>query len=473
MVLRSLALLLALTAACASSKQADVERAARPNILIVLADDMGYGDAGCYNPASRIPTPNIDRLAAEGMRFTDAHSPGSWCVPSRYGLLTGTYPCRPGSFYPGREPVLGQEQVTIASFLADQGYATAMVGKWHLGFEGGPATEGEDLVGGPVDRGFQRFFGIHASLDIPPYYYIRDRTPVAAPTQRVLASASEGWTNIQGAFWREGAIAAGFRHAEVLPRLLEEAVGYLDERADADEPFFLYMALPAPHTPWLPGPEYEGASEAALYGDFVAHVDGALGAILAALDRNGQAQDTLVIFTSDNGPVWYPKDDERFGHRSSGGLRGMKSDAWEGGHRMPFVVRWPGHVDERSVCASTTCFTDVLPTLADVVGAPLPAGAGQDGHSLAPVLADASASTSREVTVLKADASVIRVGKWKLITHLGSGGFSKPRRIDPEEGGPRGQLYDLDADLAETTNLWSERPQVVAELTRLLAEITE
>ncbi|HIE70558.1 MAG TPA: sulfatase, partial [Planctomycetes bacterium] len=243
----------------------------------------------------------------------------------------------------------------------------------------------------------------------------------------------------------------------MLPKFVDEAVQFLDERKGEPQPFFLYVALAAPHTPWLP--TGAATSGAGMYGDFTEQVDSELGRILAAMDRTGQADNTLVVFTSDNGPVWYPEDVGRLGHSSVGELRGMKSDSYEGGHRMPFVVRWPGHVDERSVCASTTCFTDVLPTLADVVGAPLPAGAGEDGHSLALLLADASASTSREVTVLKADASVIRVGKWKLITHLGSGGFSKPRRIDPEEGGPRGQLYDLDADLAETTNLWSERPQ--------------
>jgi len=460
----SLLLVLLAAGACTLVDDEGEEGGTRPNVVIVLADDMGYGDAGCYNPDSRIPTPSIDRLALEGMRFTDAHAPGAWCVPSRFGLLTGIYPWRRRNFHPGRESVLDEGQVTIASFLRDQGYATAMVGKWHLGFEGGPATDGKDLVGGPIDRGFDRFFGIHASLDIPPYYYIRDRTPVALPTERVAASASEGWTNIQGAFWRAGAIAPGFEHADVLPRLVAEAVAYLDGRASTEHPFFLYLALTAPHTPWLPSVEYDGASDAAMYGDFVAQVDGAVGAILDALDRNGQSQETLVIFTSDNGPVWYPADDERFGHRSSGGLRGMKNDAWEGGHRMPFVVRWPGRVGEREVCQRTVCFTDVLPTLADVVGVPLPTGTARDGYSIAPVFADPAASTGREVTVLKSDASVIRSGRWKLITHLGSGGFSKPRRIDPEAGGPEGQLYDLDADLGETRNRAQEEPELASEL---------
>ena len=444
-----------------------------PNIVVILADDMGYGDPRCFAAGSLIPTPHIDRLAREGLRFTDAHAPGAWCVPSRYGLLTGRYPCRPRRFHPDREPVFEPGRVTLASFLRGQGYATAMVGKWHLGFEGGPSTAGEDLLGGPLDRGFDRFFGIHASLDIPPYYYIRGRTPVAPPSQRIAASSTAGWTAIQGAFWRAGAIAPGFVHAQVLPRLAREAEQYLDERARQDGPFFLYVALAAPHTPWLPGDVASGRSGAGMYGDFTAQVDDEVGRILAALDRNGQTGRTLVVFTSDNGPVWYPADVERFGHKSVGSLRGMKSDSWEGGHRMPFIVRWPGRVPPSTVTGQLVCFTDLMATVAEVVGAPLPAGAGEDSHSLMPVLSDPMAATTRHFTVLKADASVVREGRWKLITHLGSGGFSRPRRARPVPGGPDGQLYDLADDPGETTNLWLARPQIVARLRGLLAPYRE
>lgn len=449
---------------CANSP--DVAEQRRPNVVIVLADDMGYGDPGCFNPESRIATPNIDRLAQQGMRFVDAHSPGAWCVPSRYGLLTGRYPFRVGKFHGGREPVLPAGQVTLASFLHQQDYATAIVGKWHLGFEGGPETNGEDLHGGPLDHGFEQFFGIHASLDIPPYYYIRNRTPVAAPTARVAASHSVGWTNIQGAFWREGAIAPGFVHAEVLPKFVDEAVTFLDQRDDEVKPFFLYVALAAPHTPWLPtGASNSGAD---MYGDFTEQVDGELGRILAALDRTGNSDNTLVVFTSDNGPVWYPQDVKRLGHASVGQLRGMKSDSYEGGHRMPFVVRWPGTVEAGSTSTQTICFTDLLATLADITGVALPEEAGSDGHSLLPVLRDADAQTTRRHTILKADAAVVRVGNWKLITHLGSGGFSPPRRQTPVAGGPKGQLYELDQDPGETNNLWLHRPDIVARLEKVL-----
>ncbi|MCR9246877.1 MAG: arylsulfatase [bacterium] len=463
-----IAIPLTLIAACATPRE-DLRRP--PNIVVILADDMGYGDPRCFNPDSKIPTPHIDRIAAEGMRFVDAHSPGAWCVPSRYGLLTGRYPARIGRFPVGQRAIIGPEQVTLASFLRDQGYATAMVGKWHLGFDGGPSPAGEALRGGPLDRGFDEFFGIHASLDIPPYYYIRGREPVAPPTGNVATNNSPGWSTIQGAFWRAGKIAPDFDHADVLPRFGREAAAFLDSQRDSDERFFLYVALAAPHTPWLPNAAAEGRSDAAMYGDFVTQVDDEIGRLLAALERNGQAEDTLVVFTSDNGPVWYPHDVARLGHSSTGPWRGMKSDSWEGGHRMPFVVRWPGVVPAATTARATICFTDLLATCADVCRQPLPEGAGEDSHSLLPVLRDPNAKNSRQHTVLKSNAAVVREGKWKLISHLGSGGFSNPRRVEPEQNGPRGQLYDLEADPGETNNLWLRHPKVVARLERIRATV--
>jgi len=460
-----LGMVLVLASACTSPPPASRDVKAPPNIVFVLADDMGYGDPGCNNPDSKISTPHIDSLAENGLRFTDAHAPAAVCVPSRYGLLTGRYPSRPRTFHPNREAVIEDGRVTVASLLREHGYATGMVGKWHLGFDGGPDHDySQSLHGGPLDRGFDSFFGIPASLDIPPYYYIRDRTPVAPPSELIEASATEGWTDIQGAFWRSGGVAPGFDHAEVLPRLEREAVGFIDEHAGAERPFFLYVALPAPHTPWLPLARYRGESAVDMYGEFVMQVDDTVGHILEALDRNGVADDTLVIFSSDNGPVWYPSDVERLGHASVGPLRGMKGDAWEGGHLMPFLVRLPGRVEPGGVCGRTICCTDLMATLADVLDVPVPDGAGEDSSSFLSLLHDPEGPATRQVTILKANASVVREGRWKLITHLGSGGFSRPRRQEPREGGPTGQLYDLENDLAETTNLWTERPDVVARL---------
>lgn len=464
-------LALLLLACSAPAAQDAAERP--PNLLLILADDMGYGDPVCFQAESAIPTPHLDRLASEGVRFTDAHSPGSVCVPTRYGLMTGRYPCRERRFPVGRGSVIEAERLTLPGHLRAAGYATAMVGKWHLGFDGGPLPTSAELRGGPLDRGFEHFFGMHASLDIPPYYYVRGRAPVAPPNETIEASGTEGWTNIQGAFWRGGPVAPGFVHAEVHGRFEQGALAYLDERAEQEQPFFLYLALASPHTPWLPSEEFAGTTPVDLYGDFVAQVDATVGALLDALERNAQAENTLVIFTSDNGPVWYPADVERFEHAATGPWRGMKGDAWEGGHRMPFLARWPGRAPAGATCAQTLCFTDLLATAADLCGRPLPEGTTEDSHSLLPVLLDPSAATTRTTTVHKADASAIREGRWKLINHLGSGGFSSPRRVEPVEGGPRGQLYDLEADPGETTNLWDEQPEVVERLSAALAAYAE
>lgn len=468
------ALLHAVTGCSSAPKEPSPSPVQRmPNIIVVLADDMGWGDPACFNPESRIATPHIDRLAAEGMRFTDAHAPGSWCVPSRYGLLTGRYPHRRGPLHPAREAVLEEDTLTLPELLAQRGYRTGMVGKWHLGFDAGgdPLAPGP-MTGGPLDRGFHSYFGIPSSLDIPPYYFIRGRRPVAPPTERVAASGSEGWTRIQGAFWREGGIAPGFSHELVLPELELEAVRVVDEHAARDDgtPLFLYLALPSPHTPWLPRAAFAGTSAADMYGDFVSQTDAVLGSVLEALERGGMSDDTLVVFTSDNGPVWYPADEERLGHHSTGPWRGMKSDSWEGGHRMPFVVRWPGHIPAGASSQRLICFTDLMSTCADLTGGPAPPGAAPDSVSFRDVLLGRE-QAPRGLTVLGQDARVVREGSWKLIDHLGSGGFSHPRRVEAEPGGPLGQLYELERDPGETENLWTSHPEVVARLRSASLEV--
>lgn len=450
--------------ACGRSEAAE----SRPNIVLILADDLGYGDPRCFNAESKIPTERLDALARAGMRFTDAHAPGSVCVPSRYGLLTGRYPVRAELKWQ-REAVIEADRTTIASFLKSAGYATAMVGKWHQGFDGGPAYDFQHpLVGGPCDRGFDHYFGLPASLDIPPYYYIRDRRAVAAPTERAGANSSPGWTRIQGAFWREGGIAPGFEFEKVLPQLTDEAVAQVTRLSQQEAPFFLYVALPAPHTPWLPLKPFRGQSGAGMYGDFVLQVDSSVGCILDALRKSGVEEETLIIFTSDNGPVWYPQDVEKFEHASAGPLRGMKGDAWEGGHRMPLIVRWPERVAAGSQSDQLLCFTDFLATFAEIVDRPLPEGAGPDSVSFLPALFGRADDELRQELVLTQNGAVFREGKWKLITHLGSGGFSSPRKIQPTAGGPRGQLYNLAEDLSEQNNLWQRRPEVVARLERKL-----
>lgn len=451
----------------------------QPNIVIILVDDMGYGDAGCYNPESKIPTPHIDRLAAEGMRFTDAHAPGPLCHLSRYGLLTGRHPFRTDVSVWRRKAVIDDGQVTIASLLQSAGYRTAMVGKWHLGFD--EAGYENPLPGGPVDRGFDSYFGIRASTDIPPYFYIRGDRAVAPPTSHIEANQTPGWSPIQGEFWRAGGIAPGLELKNVLPRFTDEAIEVINQHQQATanqvQPLMLYLAYPAPHTPWLPSKEFEGASQAGMYGDFMMMVDAMIGRVLDALDRAGMTDDTLVIFSSDNGPVWYEQDVERFGHDSSGGLRGMKADAWENGHRMPFVVRWPGKVSPGSETDQLFCFTDLLATFASITGAELVEHAGPDSFDFLPVLlgkqpADLPVRTSLAIRS-GSGMMTLRSGKWKLITGLGSGGFSKPRRIQPSPGQPAGQLYDMVNDRAETTNLYAEQPAVVQRLTEQLERIRQ
>lgn len=445
-----------------------------PNILLILADDMGYGDLHPFNPEAKITAPNLERLAGEGIRLTDAHAPGSVCVPSRYGLLTGRYPFR-NRRRQAKEALIEPGRLTLASLLKQKGYATAMVGKWHLSFEGGqPFNYAQPLRGGPVAAGFDRFFGMHASLDIPPYFYIRDERVVEAPTATIAENHSPEVTPIQGAFWRGGDIAPGFKHEAVLPRFTEEAVEYLESRKGQREPFFLYLALPAPHTPWLPDEAFRGKSGAGMYGDFVMQVDDSVGRVLAALESAGQKEDTLVLFTSDNGPVWFPQDAKRYGHRSAARYRGMKGDAWEGGHRVPLLARWPGRIPAGAASAETACFTDMLATFARLTDQQLPEGAGEDSFDISPaLLGRKSGRPLRPAVIHQSSRNVlaIREGEWKLIPQLGSGGFTQPAQETPKPGGPGGQLYNLTKDPGETQNVYAEHPEVVERLTGTLERL--
>lgn len=446
-----------------------------PHIVLILVDDMGYGDPGCFNPQSKIPTPAIDSLAQGGKCFTDAHASGPLCHLSRYGLLTGRYPFRTNVGRWRQQPTIDADRPTIASFLNSSGYHTAMIGKWHLGF----AEQGYDkpLPGGPVDRGFESYFGIRASTDIPPYFYIRGNKAVTPPTDTIKDNYSDGWSKIQGAFWRAGGIAPDLRLSEVLPRFTDEAVDVIRTHSEknSEQPLFLYLAYPAPHTPWLPSEEFAGKSGAGMYGDFAMMVDANIGRVLRTLEDARMTDDTLVIFSSDNGPVWYEDDVKRLNHDSSGGLRGMKSDAWECGHRMPFIVRWPGQTEAGSESSRLVSFVDVFATLADVVGRELPDDAAPDSFSfvdeLQPIVR--KPHPPRKQLALKSGGGfrTIRSGDWKLIDGLGSGGFSEPRRIRPSGNGVRGQLYNLATDLGETNNLYADHPDVVARLSEALRQI--
>ncbi|MEP3481670.1 MAG: sulfatase-like hydrolase/transferase [Fuerstiella sp.] len=450
--------------ACIVAESVAVAPSQHPNVVIILVDDMGFGDARCFNGQSKIPTPAIDSLAAEGMKFTDAHAPGPLCHLSRYGLLTGQYPFRANPAAWKDQPTIAKGQTTIASCLQKAGYQTAMVGKWHLGFkENGYENR---LPGGPVDRGFDSFYGIRASTDIPPYFYIRDRQAVMPPTDHIDSNNSKGWSRIQGAFWREGGISPNLKLPDVLPEFTNEAISVIEEHASRSagearpKPLMMYLAYPAPHTPWLPSEEFVGKSQVGMYGDFMMMVDAEVGRILNTLDKANMKEDTLVIFTSDNGPCWYEEDDERFQHDSSGGFRGMKADAWEGGHRMPFVCRWPAKVKPGTSSKQMICFTDILATLADMIEMPLEDNEGPDSFSFYPELTGTKRTEQARTEFVMETGSKLKMirsisrrhGDWKLIDGLGSGGFTKPSRVKPTALGPTAQLYDLKNDPGELSN---------------------
>ena len=343
-----------------------------------------------------------------------------------------------------------------------------MVGKWHLGFR----ETGYDnpLPGGPVDQGFQSYFGIRASTDIPPYFYIRGDKAVMPPTDEIGDNATDGWSPIQGEFWRAGGISPDLKLDRVLPRFTAEAIEVIINR-DEEKPLMLYLAYPAPHTPWLPSEEFEETSKAGMYGDFMTMVDDEIGKVLSALEEAGMTEDTLVLFTSDNGPVWYEEDAERLGHDSSGGFRGMKADAWEAGHRMPFIIRWPEAVEAGSVADKTISFTDLLATLAELTGGELAANGGPDSHSFLSTLRGKS-SRERPPVVMQSGRKLmtIRSGDWKLIEGKGSGGFTKVSAEALKEE-PEGQLYNLAKDPGEENNLFEEMGEVVDRLRFEMAEV--
>ncbi|MXX77096.1 MAG: arylsulfatase [Holophagales bacterium] len=495
-IVRCAAIATVLLVGCAAEPAPDHDpEPERPNILLILADDLGYGDLGAYNPESRIPTPNLDRLAAEGVRLTDAHSPSSVCTPTRYALLTGRYAWRSrlkSGVLNGRSTTLLEpERVTLPAFLRTLGYATAGIGKWHLGLGADPDPNddtpgqtdyGAPLRPGPVSAGFKHYFGIPASLDMEPYLYIEDEDVFEAATKTVEASAMRRYGG--DGYWRAGDIAPGFDFLQVTPTLFDRARGYLEQRATAgdDRPFFLYLPLPSPHTPWMPLPEFEGASGAGVYGDFVAQVDAGVGRLLADLDSLDLASNTLVLFTSDNGAHWLEADIGETGHRANGLLRGQKADIHEGGHRIPFLARWPGRVPPGSVRGELAGLVDVFRTVTSLLEVELPEGAAEDSVDLGPLLRGDDAPPPRASLVHHSARGMFAIRshetngpgaprKWKLIEGLGSGGFTEPRQLAPEPGGAAGQLYELVADPAETNDLYLDRPDIVERLTAELEAI--
>ncbi len=460
-------------ASCQHNKETETEF---PNIIYILADDLGYGDLSCMNDSSKIKTLNLDKLAAEGMVFTDAHSNSAVCTPTRYGILTGRYAWRSrlknGVLWGTDEHLINPERITIASLLKKNGYQTACIGKWHLGLDFAKDSTGTLDFFAPIKNtpnalGFDYSYIIPASLDIPPYFYVENN--------RITASKIDTVEKMDGkAFWRKGLIGNDFKHSNVLPSFTKKAVGYIAEQSKTDKPFFLYFPLPAPHTPILPTKEFQGRSNTNAYGDFVLMVDDVVRKIEQALVENGIAENTLIIFTSDNGcsPMADFNELEDLGHYPSYVFRGHKADIFEGGHRIPYIAKWPDRIKAGNSSTEIICSTDLLATCAAIVGDTLMDNEGEDSYNMLPVfLGENYKKPIREAIVHHSinGSFSIRQGKWKLEFCPGSGGWSFPTKKDLKELDLYPvQLYNLEEDIAEENNLAESNPELVKELTTLM-----
>lgn len=487
-------------------KLANERVSARPNIVFIYADDLGYGDVGCYNPESRVPTPNLDRLAAAGMRFTDAHSPSTVCTPSRYGVMTGRMPFRlnyRGVFTGVEGPCLiTADRLTLPEMLRQKGYATAMFGKWHIGMtfldrDGKPVYEtsnkrGVELVrhadfsrriqDGPLNHGFDQFFGTVCcpTTDWLYAWIDGDRVPVPAVSVR---DRNRLPTHVYSQDCRPGLVAPDFDLEEVDMVFLEKSQAFLEQhvKQQPDKPFFLFHSAQAVHLPSFPGKAFQGKTKSGPHGDFIFEFDHIVGELMKTLERLGVADNTLVIVSSDNGPETLTTINMRADHQHDGArpLRGVKRDQWEGGHRVPFIARWPGRIKAGTESSQTICQTDIMHTCAAIIGAELPDNAAEDSFNLRPVLLSQDAGKPVRPYTLHQTISLalaIRRGQWKYLDHQGSGGNNynqpglKPYALPDTAPDAPGQLYNLDADPGETTNLYFKHPEIVRELKALLEQ---
>ncbi|MBN8420638.1 MAG: sulfatase-like hydrolase/transferase [Verrucomicrobia bacterium] len=498
--MKSLGLIFTLiTLGCGSMLAAE-----RPNVLLILADDLGYGDLSCYNEKSKVETPNIDRLAREGMRFTDAHSPATVCTPSRYSLMTGQMAFRVpngGMVFQGAggPSLIAPGRLTLPAMLKKQGYATAAVGKWHVGLTfrdalGEAIHQGrlEDIKridftrrieGGPLDHGFDHFFGTACCPTTDWLYAFIDGDRIPVPPQGPL-DRSKLPKHPYANDCRGGIIAPDFPMQEVDLLFLKKSREFIQEhvRSAPEKPFFLYHAAQAVHLPSFAAPEFQNKTQAGPHGDFIAELDHIVGALMQELDKLGISDKTIVLLSSDNGPETTSVVHMRADHDHDGARpwRGMKRDAWEGGHRVPLIVRWPDHVKAGSSSDQLACLTDVMATLAAITGAELPRNAAEDSFNLLPALTGQAASPIRPYLLMQAFSGQrtlsIRRGNWKYINHRGSGGnnYTNPElkrfALPDTAPGTPGQLYDLATDPGETTNLYFKHPEIAAELKALLEQ---
>jgi arylsulfatase A len=457
-----------------------VMAADKPNIIIVLADDMGIGDLTPGNPDCKIKTPHLQTMADEGIHFLDAHSTSAVCTPTRYGLLTGRYNWRSvkaRGVLSGTSPhLIPADRPTIAHMLRKAGYTTQMIGKWHLGWDWHKDGEKIDFTkpvkNGPDINGFDGYYGHCGSLDMPPYVWVDTGKCTAVPDRE------EGVTKKQDPYgwYRKGPISPDFKIDDVLPHLFAKSVAYINEKAPAakeGKPFFLYLPLPAPHTPIVPVPPFKDASGINSYADFVMQCDHHMGQLFTALKENSIDENTLVVFTTDNGcsPEGNFKVLKEHSHDPSGGFRGHKADIYEGGHRVPFIVRWPKGIKAGQKTSAIACHTDLYPTMEAITGQIRQDVGGEDGYNLVPVFNGESTTTGRNTLISHSISGhfAIRQGDWKLCLSSGSGGWSAPRERDAQKRGlPSMQLFNLAEDKAEQKNLVETHPERAQELLKIL-----
>ena len=477
-----------------------------PNVVLINADDLGYGDLGCYG-ATKVKTPHIDRLAAQGRRFTDAHSASAVCTPSRYALLTGRYPFRhPKLWGPVmlRSPlVIETDRLTLGAIMKQAGYATACIGKWHLGFGlKTPTNWNTRLKPGPCELGFDYYFGVPVVNSHPPFVYVENHRVVGLTADDPMVygkpAATKPWPEKMGLNWIGGARAAhkAYQDDKVGTTLTGKAVTWIEQHKD--RPFFLYLATTNIHHPFTPAPRFNGTSGCGRYGDFIHELDWIVGQVLATLDKAKVAHNTLVIFTSDNGGMLNQGGQAAWkaGHHMNSDLLGFKFDAWEGGHRVPFIARWPGRIPAGTTSDQLLCNVDIPATLAALVGHTLRPQDAPDSFNMLPALTGTPQGPIRDHLVISPRSPrhiAVRKGKWIYISAKGGGGFGGRKIGDHALGGPAAhaltgqvnsdianarlkkdappaQLYDLEEDRSEKTNLYRRHPDVVRQMQALLAK---
>ena len=456
----------------------DAHAAERPNLIYILADDMGYGDVQYQNPNSQIPTPNIDKMAANGMRFTDLHTNSSVCSPTRYGIMAGRYCFRTwlqkGALSGSQPPLISEGRMTVASLLKANGYYTACIGKWHMGWywakdDNRKVDYTQPFTGGPVDCGFDSFFGIPASLDIPPYCYCQDDCVLNLPTLKVPRGVFGG---------RAGLADPDLKPEQMMLDVNDKITALIKDHKSVagGKPLFVYYSLPAPHCPVVPAKQFQGKGKVGKYGDYVFEVDWVVGEVVKALEEAGIADNTIIMFASDNGASPSAAGDAiRKGHKPNAPWRGGKTTLWDGGHRVPFVVQWPGKVKPGSVNNELFCTTDLLATCAELIGQKLPANAGEDSISMLSALHGKLTPQTRKGIIHHSVYGnfAIRSGKWKYIPIPGGGGWGHSwgmKRVPIDES-TSGQLYNMEVDTFEKDNLYNAKPETVERLAALLEEI--